>query len=106
MWLRISGKGRKTTMSENQDKKVSSILVPFFIGSLVGAVVALLLAPKSGKEMRSDLKNYALRATDTLATAIDESKKIYQEGKSVIASAIDAGKVAFREEKERQHDIA
>ncbi|HUL00631.1 MAG TPA: YtxH domain-containing protein [Nitrospirota bacterium] len=89
-------------MTENLNKKEPSIIVPFLLGSIVGAALGLLLAPKSGKELRKDLKDYAFRATDKIITAVDEGKKIYEDGKSVVASALEAGKTAFHQEKERQ----
>jgi len=36
-----------------------SIVMPVLIGSAVGAGIALLLAPRTGKEIRNDLKRLA-----------------------------------------------
>ena len=36
---------------------IISALGPFGVGMLVGAGVALLLAPKSGRELREDIRN-------------------------------------------------
>lgn len=46
-------------MSENQNKSSKSFIVGAIVGGIVGAVTALLLAPKSGKEMREDLNEQA-----------------------------------------------
>ena len=51
-------------MKEGVEKEVivkheRSILFPFLVGGVVGAVIGLLLAPKSGKEMRKDIKDFA-----------------------------------------------
>jgi gas vesicle protein len=93
-------------MKEELEKKESSILVPFLVGGMVGAGIALLLAPKSGKEVRNDLKDYAARTRDTLTATIDESRKLYEEGKAAVTSAVEAGKTAFLQEKERYHKAA
>ena len=39
--------------------KARSILVPFLVGGVVGAGIALLLAPKAGKELRKEIKDLA-----------------------------------------------
>jgi gas vesicle protein len=41
-------------MEEN--KMAKGLMMGFFVGGIVGAVVALLYAPKSGRELRSDIK--------------------------------------------------
>jgi gas vesicle protein len=38
--------------------KTSHLLLAFLGGAVVGGVAALLLAPKSGKETREDIKNF------------------------------------------------
>jgi gas vesicle protein len=77
------------------------VVVPFLVGGLVGAGIALLLAPKSGREIRTDIKDLALKTKDNVATTIQKGKDLYQEGTSVISGAIEAGKAAYGEEKER-----
>ena len=39
-------------MREELERKESSVFVPFVLGGLVGAGIALLLAPKSGREVQ------------------------------------------------------
>jgi hypothetical protein len=34
-----------------------------------------------------------------------EGKKIYEKGKSIVASAIEAGKTAIQRQKERHHQV-
>lgn len=40
----------------NEKKSTKSFLLGFLAGGAIGAIVALLYAPKSGKEMREDLR--------------------------------------------------
>ena len=42
---------------ENNDGMAKGLIIGFITGSVVGAVLALLYAPKSGKEMRRDIKD-------------------------------------------------
>lgn len=91
-------------MKEELKKKGIDMLVPFLVGGVVGAGVALLLAPKPGKEVRNDLKRFATTTKDRVTLAVDRGKGLYEEGRAAVASAIDAGKTAFVEGKEKwQH---
>jgi gas vesicle protein len=91
-------------MKEELKKRGIDMLVPFLVGGAVGAGVALLLAPKPGKEIRNDLKRFATTTKDRVTLAVDRGKVLYEEGRAAVASAVDAGKTAFVEEKEKwQH---
>ena len=87
------------------------MMFPLLVGGVVGAGVALLLAPKSGKDIRKDLKRFATTTKDGVNLAVDKGKElvdrgkeIYEEGRAAVASALDAGKTAFVQEKEKwQH---
>jgi gas vesicle protein len=85
----------------NKETMERSILVPFLVGGVVGAGIALLLAPKSGKELRKDIKDLAATTRDKVATTIEDGKNLYDEGRIAVKGAIEAGKQAFLEEKER-----
>ncbi len=49
-------------MSEINRSNPTSLLLTFLAGAVTGAVVALLTAPRSGRETRSRLKDLALDA--------------------------------------------
>lgn len=100
----------------DDEKGISAgtVLVSFLAGAAVGAGLALLYAPKSGREMRetiSDLtedavdkiKEYAKEAQDKIKTVVEEGKETIVEKKSILASAIEAGREAMQKEKERVH---
>ncbi len=91
-------------MKEELTDKSINMIVPFLVGGVVGAGVALLLAPKPGKDIRNDIKRLATTTKDRVNLAIDRGKEIYEEGKTVVENAIDAGKTAYVREKEKwQH---
>ena len=81
----------------------------FFLGGLIGAASALLLAPKTGREMRDQLleqsNEFARRAqamaTDAQGRAgnwLDKSREVFEEQTQRLMSAFEAGKDAMREE--------
>lgn len=90
----------------------SSIFLSFLLGGLVGAGVALLLAPKSGRETRlrirelaDDVKekadDYVEQTKSRVTSAVEKGKDFVQDQKSIIATAVEAGKEAYEKEKER-----
>lgn len=60
----------------------------FLAGALIGAGVALLLAPQSGTELRRMLSSYANRAKEDL---LEKAEEVYDNGEEVVR---DAGRSA------------
>jgi len=93
----------------------------FVAGAGIGAVLALLLAPKSGRETREMIARTANDSRDFLAgkvtegrqmvedrgrklgddftSFLDKSKDAVQRQKEQLSAAFEAGKAAYREEK-------
>lgn len=73
------------------------LLVGFLAGGVVGAIIALLYAPKSGKEFRKDIKDkaneYAGEAEKYIADAKDKAKELINEGKQKSDKIITEAKV-------------
>ena len=97
---------------EESCRDAGGMLLAFFIGGLVGAGVALLLAPKPGQEAREKIKELVADAKEKAETCLDEikekvvstvekGKEIVSEKKSRITTAIEAGKEAYEKEKEK-----
>jgi gas vesicle protein len=85
----------------------------FLLGGMVGAGIALLLAPQSGSKTRQQIKETARDMTDkagsyygqvkdTMGTAVDKGKGLVLEKKPILAALIDAGRQAYVEEKKRK----
>jgi gas vesicle protein len=89
-----------------------SLFLSFLLGGVVGAGLALLLAPQSGKETREKIRDvaddikekttgYIDDAKKKAMSFVDEGKEFYEGKKSLVKSAVDAGKEAYEKEKER-----
>jgi len=89
-----------------------SLFLSFLLGGVVGAGLALLLAPQSGLETREKIKEMADEMKDKTTGYIDDAKKkatsfvdegkgFYEGKKSLVKSAVEAGKEAYEKEKER-----
>lgn len=85
-------------------------IAPFIWGALIGAGVALLFAPRSGRDTRESITQRALRlreaAEDTVRTvqesvtgAVDNVRSQVGGGVQRARSAIDAGRSAARESR-------
>ena len=88
-------------------------MVSFVAGAAIGAGLALLYTPKSGREMRENIldltedavdkiKEYAKEAQEKIKTAVEDGKETFVEKKSVLASAIEAGREAMQKERTAQ----
>ncbi len=53
---------------------VKGLVIGFLAGGAVGAIVALLYAPKSGKELRADIKEKAGEFADNAEEALQQAK--------------------------------
>ena len=82
------------TNDENATK--SGFLVGFLAGGVIGAIVALLYAPKPGKELRADLKNSAddvmENADEYIIAARSKAVAIINEGKKKSETLITEAK--------------
>ncbi len=90
----------------------STVLVSFLAGAALGVGLALLYAPKSGRDMREQIgdltedavgkiKEYAKEAQNKIKATVEDGKETIREKKSILSSAIEAGKEAILKEKEK-----
>lgn len=65
------------------NKNTQKYATAFLFGAVVGGVIALLYAPKSGKETRQDISdqvnNYVKKASDTKKILIDKAKQFSED---------------------------
>ena len=97
---------------EEEGYGAGSLFLSFVLGGLMGAGVALLLAPRSGSETRQRIKEFADDVRDKAEDYVDQTKSrvtstiekgkgFIDEKKSIITTAVEAGKEAYEKEKER-----
>ena len=73
-------------MSTEEDNGMSKgLLIGLLTGGVLGAVIALLYAPKPGKELRADIKNKA-------GEMIDDAEEYINVAKSKAVDIINEGK--------------
>lgn len=100
-------------MSENRGFSTGSVLLSFILGGVVGAGIALLMAPQSGRETREKIKNlaedikkktadYTGQVKEKITSTVEHGKEFFDEKKSLLSTAIEAGKEAYGKEKEKR----
>lgn len=73
----------------------SSIAMGFVLGAVVGAGIALLLAPASGRETRGRLADAGRRWGGTALDKLDQARNTVTDLKQDAKSALEAGREAF-----------
>ncbi|MFK4997438.1 YtxH domain-containing protein [Bacillus sp. N9] len=66
-------------MSNDKNNQTSNFMTGIIVGSIVGAATALLIAPKSGKELRSDINEQVEALKEKRVTG---KKQLWKKGLS------------------------
>jgi len=82
------------------------------LGAVLGAATALLMAPRSGLETRKLIASKARESAEVVATRtktvagrtseyVDRGKDLLQQQRDSLSAAFEAGRQAYREEKDK-----
>jgi len=86
----------------SRENKVGGIL-SFALGAAAGAVTALLLAPKSGAELRGEIADGVSDGVKQVRSSGKDLKrraqKLVNSAKARVEDAVDAGQVAYDQAK-------
>src|SRR5215212_7646000 len=108
-------------MAENDGSPASEKLTFLLIGAGIGATLALLFAPKSGRELRGDIADYTkrgvdvagegaraigARATDIYGTASEKVAGAYGVASERVAGAYGAAREKVNQGAEAIGDVA
>lgn len=92
-------------------KEFGKLLVAFFAGGAVGAMLGILFAPASGTETRQKIKDTSINVKDKTVEKFGEAKEgtvnLFSRGKdkvgdvkTQIQAAFEAGKEAYKQKKD------
>lgn len=74
-------------------RSITRFLEGFIIGGLVGAAVALLLAPYSGEELRTQMQNEASRIRAEVSQAAQQRRAELEQQLAALRAPRKAGQV-------------
>jgi len=97
-------------MSENEASSPVEKLTYLLIGAGIGATLALLFAPKSGRELRGDIADYTKRGMDAAgegARAVGtRASEVYGTASEKVAGAYGAARDRVSQSAEAITDLA
>jgi gas vesicle protein len=85
----------------SQDTGAGTVMLAFIVGALAGAATAVLFAPASGEETREYLAQKAREKAARARDAMNEGREIYNQQRDSLASAVERGREAFQQARER-----
>jgi len=95
-------------MARYEDRDDSSVVLGvaagLIVGVAIGGVLGLLFAPKSGEELRSDIKEKADEAIERLNDASSElatrAKELADRTRDSLTNSVEVGRDAYQKTKE------
>lgn len=105
--------------SDDRSGGTAGVVLSFMVGALSGAALAILFAPRSGRETREmlgeklretqqrgrNVGEQALQkgreAAEDAARYLDRQRDALERRRERLASAVEAGRQAYRDEKEK-----
>jgi len=106
-------------MGDDRDAGAAGIILSFLVGGLTGAALAILFAPRSGRETRDflgdKLREGAERGRDVSDKVVSRGREILNEAgeyldqqkgtierhRDRLSAAVEAGRQVFEEEKKK-----
>lgn len=79
-----------------------AFVIGFIVGAVSGAVTALLLAPQSGEETRTYIKERAIELSDTATKTINET---YEQAQVSANEAVKRAESVLTEAKKRATEL-
>jgi gas vesicle protein len=105
--------------SDDRSGGTAGVVLSFMVGALSGAALAILFAPRSGRETREMLGeklretsergrhvgeqalHKGREAAEDAARYMDRQRDALERRRERLASAVEAGRQAYRDEKEK-----
>jgi gas vesicle protein len=98
--------------NEDRGFSAAAVALAFILGGTLGASLAMLFAPESGRRTRERLRDLAADMRDRTLDlsedlrdkaeeAIERGREVLDEKKSIISAAMQAGKEAMQRERDR-----
>ncbi len=98
-------------MDTNQQNGSGAVGLAFLQGAVIGAIGALLFAPRSGREFREQISGYAQRTgekaraaasngQEALQHGVEEGRNLAEKGRQILGEAAEAGQRAIKQARD------
>ena len=77
-----------------RERAAQNTAAGILIGAFAGALVVLLFTPKKGSEIRKDISDTGVKATNYAKKLIDDTKEKIDDAKDKIDAAVEKRKIA------------
>jgi gas vesicle protein len=88
------------------NRNASNVLVALLVGAVAGGVAALLLAPASGAETRTKIKDTLRRTKDKAFKGMEGARDFAENRTEALKEAIQGGRAAYQKAMKRDPDEA
>lgn len=99
-------------MSEDRGFSGAAVALGFILGGALGACLAVLFTPESGRRTRDRLRDLASDVRDKTIDlsedirdraedVVERGREVFEEKKSILTAAVQAGREAMQRERER-----
>lgn len=89
-------------MTEKNNENMASFLIGFVIGGIIGAVSALMLAPRSGEETRMLIREKSIELQDSASSKASDWAKMSQEKMSELQKK---GQLILEEQRSQTPEV-
>ncbi len=99
-------------MSEERGYSGAAVALGFILGGVLGSCLTMLFAPESGRRTRERLRDLAADMRDKTVDvsedlrdkaedALERGREVFEEKKTILSAAVQAGKEAIQRERDR-----
>ena len=96
---------RRAVERKKKMKAAKDVATGAALGTAIGAVTGLLLAPKSGKETRKDIADKSKEVADTVKYTIEDSVEVTREWTDKIMQDVKENVDVLKEKRNQPKDI-
>ena len=99
-------------MTDEKESSSATVVLAFLSGAAIGAIAALMLAPKSGEQTQRQVRGFARKAGKGLRSVASQAEGAWEgvvkqgheflkDKQPILADAFEAGRKAIRRERNR-----
>jgi gas vesicle protein len=99
---------------ESKGTSAGTIVLAFLAGAAIGGAIALLTAPRSGREtrekirgsvddLRERLHHIVAEAEEKIRATVEEGSSALHEKQELVKAVVEAGKEAYAKEQAKHH---